>query len=288
MLWDTREKSQRLFVRNWNQFAVRFASFVLLPQERPSLFDLPPHLLFCDRSQPAGPGATHLITPMVDALADGTRPWDNAQLPRCIKQAFEIATSGRSGPVLVELPIDITAVTSLNKNRFSTIKRAADLINIAQKPVLYVGQGILASPRGPQLLNELTGKASIPVTTTLHGLGSFDEEDPKALHILGLHGSGYANRAIQEADMIIAIGARFDDRVTGYVPKFAPKAKEAAYQGRGEIIHFEITPKNINKVVQATEAVVGDCTTNLEILMTFIKWTGRPEWLNEISQWKNR
>ncbi|KAJ5096628.1 acetolactate synthase mitochondrial [Penicillium angulare] len=291
----------------------------------------------------SGPGATNLITPMMDALADGTplvvfcgqvatssigldgfqeadvlgmsmpcTKWnvavrDIAQLPRCINQAFEIAASGRPGPVLVELPIDITAgilrksiqisdifppildaPQVLRHESIPTIKRAADLINIAERPVLYVGQGILASSRGPQLLKELADKASIPVTTTLQGLGSFDEEDPKALHMLGLHGSGYANKAIQEADLIIALGARFDDRVTGYVPKFAPKAKEAAYKGLGGIIHFEIAPKNINKVVEATEAVVGDCAENLEILIPFIKDTQRPEWLNQISQWKER
>ncbi|CAI7580032.1 unnamed protein product [Penicillium pancosmium] len=291
----------------------------------------------------SGPGATNLITPMMDALADGTplvvfcgqvatssigldgfqeadvlgmsmpcTKWnvavrDIAQLPRCINQAFEIATSGRPGPVLVELPIDITAgilrkhiqrsdilpqilnARHLSRQEsISTIKKAADLINIAQKPVLYVGQGILASPRGPQLLKELADKASIPVTTTLQGLGSFDEDDPKALHMLGLHGSGYANKAVQEADLIIALGARFDDRVTGHVPNFAPKAKEASDDGRGGIVQFEIAPKNINKVVEATEAVVGDCAANLEILMPFIKETERPEWLDQISQWKHR
>lgn len=291
----------------------------------------------------SGPGATNLITPMADALADGTplvvfcgqvatssigldgfqeadilgmsmpcTKWnvavrDIAQLPRCINQAFEIATSGRPGPVLVELPIDITAGVlrkhirrsdilppvldapqSPRQESMSTIKKAAKLINIAQRPVLYVGQGILASPRGPQLLKELADKASIPVTTSLQGLGSFDEEDAKALHMLGLHGSGYANKAVQEADLIIALGARFDDRVTGHVPKFAPKAKQAADEGRGGIIHFEVAPKNINKVVEATEAVVGGCAANLELLMPFIKDTERPGWLNQIAQWKQR
>lgn len=194
---------------------------------------------------------------------------DISQLPRCIKQAFEIATSGRPGPVLVELPIDITAgilrkhiqrsdtlppiVDTHHVPRqesISTIRRAADLINIVQSPVLYVRQGIFASPRGPQLLKELADRASIPVTTSLQGLGPFDEEDPKALHMVGLHGSGTANKAVQEADLIIALGARFDDRVTGHVPKFAPKAKEAAGEGRGGIILFEITPESINKVVE--------------------------------------
>lgn len=289
----------------------------------------------------SGPGATNLITPMMDALADGTpmvvfcgqvatssigldsfqeadvlgmsmpcTQWnvavrDIAELPRRINQAFEIATSGRPGPVLVELPIDITAgivrqpiprsdifsqdleVPRVRHQELtSTIKRAADLINMAQRPVLYVGQGILARPEGPKYLKELADRASIPVTTSLQGLGAFDEEEPKALHMLGLHGSGYANKAIQKADLIIALGARFDDRVTGHIPKFAPKAKKAAAEGRGGIIHFDISPKNINKVVEATIAVVGDCADNLELLMPFISNANRSEWLDQIAEWK--
>lgn len=289
----------------------------------------------------SGPGATNLITPMMDALADGTplvifcgqistdsigldgfqeadvlgmsRPctkWnfavrDIAELPRRINQAFEIATSGRPGPVLIELPKDTTAGIlrqpipqsdvfppnmaiqhSRREESIATIKRAAKLINIAQRSVLYVGQGIIASPEGPKLLKELADKASIPVTTSLQGLGAFDEKDPKALHMLGLHGSGYANKAIQEADLIIALGARFDDRVTGHIPKFAPKARKAAEEERGGIIHFDISPKNINKVVDATEAVVGDCADNLQLLMPFIDRTERPDWLAQIAEWK--
>lgn len=106
--------------------------------------------------------------------------------------------------------------------------------------------------------------------------------------MLGLHGSEYANKAIQQADLIIALGARFDDRVTGHIPRFAPKAKKAAEEGRGGIIHFDISSKNINKVVEATEAVVGDCAENLKLLMPFINHTNRPEWLNQIAQWKAR
>ncbi|KAJ5756891.1 acetolactate synthase mitochondrial [Penicillium nucicola] len=289
----------------------------------------------------SGPGATNLITPMMDALADGTpmvvfcgqvatssigldgfqeadvlgmsmpcTKWnvavrDIAELPRRINQAFEIAASGRPGPVLVELPIDITAGIlrqqiprsdivrqaldgnhASHKESISTIKRAADLINISKRPVLYVGQGILAGPRGPNLLRELAERSDIPVATSLQGLGAFDEEDPKALHMLGLHGSGYANKAIQEADLIIALGARFDDRVTGHIPKFAPKAKRAAEKKCGGIIHFDISPKNINKVVEATEAVVGDCADNLELMMPLIEETNRPEWADQIAQWK--
>lgn len=297
----------------------------------------------------SGPGATNVITPMQDAFSDGTpmvvfcgqvptsaigtdafqeadvigisracTKWNVmvknvAELPKRIKEAFEIATSGRPGPVLVDLPKDVTAgilrkpipMTSTLPSRPSaaslaardhskrqlegSIKRVADLINIAKKPILYVGQGMMALPEGPKLLKELSDKASIPVTTTLQGLGGFDELSEKSLHMLGMHGSAYANLAIQEADLIIALGARFDDRVTGNIAKFAPQAKAAAAEKRGGIVHFEIMPKNINKVVQATEAVEGDVAGNLALLMPHIQTKSeRPEWFDQINDWKAR
>ncbi|KAL4780214.1 thiamine diphosphate-binding protein [Aspergillus varians] len=297
----------------------------------------------------SGPGATNVITPMQDALSDGTpmvvfcgqvvttsigtdsfqeadvvgisracTKWNVmvksvAELPRRIQEAFEIATSGRPGPVLVDLPKDITAgilrkpipmqstlpsrpsaatmaAKELSEKQLqSTINRVARLVNVAKKPVLYVGQGILAHPDGPELLKELSDKASIPVTTTLQGLGGYDELDPKALHMLGMHGSAYANLAMQEADLIIAIGARFDDRVTGSIAKFAPQAKLAALEKRGGIVHFEIMPKNINKVVQANEAVEGDCAENIRHLLPLVQAVPeRPEWFAQINDWKTR
>lgn len=297
----------------------------------------------------SGPGATNVITPIQDALMDGTplvvfcgqvvtsaigsdafqeadmvgisracTKWnvmvkDIAELPKRINEAFEIATTGRPGPVLVDLPKDITggtltrpipltstlpahpsaatvAARELSRNQLeATIKRSANLINIAKKPIVYAGQGIVNCPEGPRLLKELADKACIPVTTTLQGLGGFDELDDKSLHMLGMHGSAYANMAMQEADLIIALGARFDDRITGSVAKFAPAAKAAAAQGRGGIIHFEIMPKNINKIVQATEAVEGDVATNLEKMLPQIKSVPeRPEWFSQINDWKKR
>jgi len=167
----------------------------------------------------------------------------------------------------------------------------ADLINIGKKPVIYAGQGVISLPEGPKLLKELAEKASIPVTTTLQGLGGFDELDEKALHMLGMHGSAYANLAMQEADIIIALGARFDDRVTGAIARFAPAAKAAAAEGRGGIVHFEIMPKNINKVVQATEAVDGDVVSNLALLLPHIEnrsMTDRKEWFDQIKYWKKK
>jgi len=238
-----------------------------------------------------------------------------AELPRRIKEAFEIATSGRPGPVLVDLPKDVTAgilrkaipmISTLpvspsaasraaaeitKKQLQATIKRVADLVNIAKKPVIYAGAGVLALPEGPKLLKELADKASIPVTTTLQGLGGFDELDEKSLHMLGMHGSAYANMAMQEADLIIALGARFDDRVTGNIPKFAPQAKAAATEGRGGIVHFEIMPKNINKVVQATEAVEGDVAANVATLLPWVEkksMEDRSEWFAQINTWKKK
>ncbi|KAI8937118.1 Acetolactate synthase, mitochondrial [Plenodomus lindquistii] len=297
----------------------------------------------------SGPGATNVVTPMQDALMDGTplvvfcgqvvtsaigsdafqeadmvgitRPctkWNVlvkniAELPRRINEAFEIATSGRPGPVLVDLPKDVTAsilsrpipmssslptpvsaatiaARELSKQQLdNSIRRAANLINMAKKPVIYAGQGILQTENGPELLKELSEKVNIPVTTTLQGLGAFDELDPKSLHMLGMHGSAYANMAMQEADLILALGARFDDRITGSIAKFAPAAKAAAAEGRGGIIHFEIMPKNINKVVQATEAVEGDVGTNLTRLMPLLNIVKeRPEWFAQIDDWKKR
>lgn len=298
----------------------------------------------------SGPGATNVITPLQDALSDGTpmvvfcgqvpttaigsdafqeadvigisrscTKWNVmvknvAELPKRIKEAFEIATSGRPGPVLVDLPKDVTAAIlrkaipysstiptrsaagraaqELNARQLSgSIKRVADLINIAKKPVIYAGQGVIALPEGPKLLRELADKASIPVTTTLQGLGGYDELDEKALHMLGMHGSAYANMAMQEADLIIALGARFDDRVTGNITKFAPQAKLAAAENRGGIVHFEIMPKNINKVVQATEAVEGDVAANLSQLLPMVEkktMDDRSQWFKQINFWKEK
>lgn len=299
----------------------------------------------------SGPGATNVITPMQDALSDGTpmvvftgqvvttaigsdafqeadvvgisracTKWNVmvknvAELPRRINEAFEIATSGRPGPVLVDLPKDVTAgvlrraiptetaLPSLpsaasraamdvtKKQLEGALQRVGNLVNKAKKPIIYAGQGIILSEGGPEILKELADKSSIPVTTTLQGLGAYDELDEKSLHMLGMHGSAYANMAMQEADLIIALGARFDDRVTLSIAKFAPGAKAAAAEGRGGIVHFEIMPKNINKVVQATEAIEGDVATNLKELLPLIEsktMDDRKEWFNKINEWKKK
>ncbi|KIM27551.1 hypothetical protein M408DRAFT_71078 [Serendipita vermifera MAFF 305830] len=291
----------------------------------------------------SGPGATNVITPMQDALSDGVplvvfcgqvatsaigsdafqeadvigisrscTKWnvmvkDIAELPRRINEAFKIATSGRPGPVLVDLPKDVTASilrtalpyksttpgsSSLPTNPLvvptdiALIKSAADLINQAQRPVIYAGNGVLSSPLGPVLLQKLASIGNIPVTTTLQGLGCFDELDDKSLHMLGMHGSAYANIAMQQADVIIALGARFDDRVTGTLDKFAPAARAAAAKGKGGIIHFEIQPKNINKVVDASIPILGDVVSNMASLVPLIKGSPREAWFADIKKWK--
>ncbi|KAH8106934.1 acetolactate synthase [Cristinia sonorae] len=295
----------------------------------------------------SGPGATNIITPLQDALSDGIpiivfsgqvatsligsdsfqeadivgisracTKWnvmvkDISELPRRINEAFKIATSGRPGPVLVDLPKDVTAGVlrtplpykattpgtplGLPSNPLAStqtptdllmIKQAADLINQAQRPIIYAGNGVLSSALGPQLLKQLSKEGNIPVTTTLQGLGAYDELDDMSLHMLGMHGSAYANLAMQHADVIIALGARFDDRVTCKVDLFAPAAKAAAAQGKGGIIHFEIQPKNINKIVEASIPVMGDVVANLASLLPLIKTSPRVQWLSDIKRWK--
>ncbi|GAA5913686.1 hypothetical protein JCM6882_008719 [Rhodosporidiobolus microsporus] len=307
----------------------------------------------------SGPGATNVITPMQDALSDGTplvvfcgqvatsaigsdafqeadvvgisrscTKWnvmvkDIAELPRRINEAFKIATSGRPGPVLVDLPKDVTAsilrqaiphrythpelvesnIPSRQRAHSATsqvggeaspisdalLQKAATLIANAKRPVIYAGQGMLSTPEGPELLRRLAKEGNIPVTTTLMGLGAFDElDETHSLHMLGMHGSAYANLAMQSADVIIALGARFDDRVTGRLDAFAPAARAAAAQGRGGIIHFEIQPKNVNKVVNANVAITGDVLQSVKELLPLLPETAAPrdEWFAKIKHWK--
>ncbi|BGP14198.1 hypothetical protein JCM10213_006698 [Rhodosporidiobolus nylandii] len=307
----------------------------------------------------SGPGATNVITPLQDALSDGTplvvfcgqvatsaigsdafqeadvigisrscTKWnvmvkDVAELPRRINEAFKIATSGRPGPVLVDLPKDVTAsilrqaiphrythpelvehnIPSRQRIHTATsqvggeaspisdalLEKAATLIANAKRPVIYAGQGMLSTPEGPELLKRLAKEGNIPVTTTLMGLGAYDElDETHSLHMLGMHGSAYANLAMQSADVIIALGARFDDRVTGRLDAFAPAARAAAAQGRGGIIHFEIQPKNVNKVVNANVAITGDVLQSVKELLPLLPEQALPreEWFAKIKQWK--
>ncbi|KPV76143.1 uncharacterized protein RHOBADRAFT_35922 [Rhodotorula graminis WP1] len=307
----------------------------------------------------SGPGATNVITPLQDALSDGTplvvfcgqvatsaigsdafqeadvvgisrscTKWnvmvkDIAELPRRINEAFRIATTGRPGPVLVDLPKDVTAailrqaiphrythpeladatIPGRSHSHTATsalggeatpisdalLNKAAHMIANAKRPVIYAGQGMLSTSEGPELLKRLAKEGNIPVTTTLMGLGAYDElDETHSLHMLGMHGSAYANLAMQSADVIIALGARFDDRVTGRLDMFAPAAKAAALQGRGGIIHFEVQPKNINKVVNANVAITGDVLDSVRALLPLLPSEAQPrdEWFAKIKQWK--
>lgn len=284
----------------------------------------------------SGPGATNTVTALQDALMDGTpiivfsgqvatgaigtdafqeadvtgitRPctkWNVLvkkveDLPRRINEAFYIATSGRPGPVLVDLPKDMTASTLTRAvptaahlpgyhirelGTSAEIEEAAKMINRAERPVFYVGQGAILSG-AHDVLRQCAEQGNIAVTTTLQGLGAFDEHSPRALHMLGMHGSAYANWAMRDADCVISVGARFDDRITGNPAKFAPSAREAERQGRGGFIHFDIAPEQINKIIPVTIGVEGDARKNLELLLPLLEHRDRKDWFNRISDWK--
>ncbi|MDH3582890.1 MAG: biosynthetic-type acetolactate synthase large subunit [Phycisphaerae bacterium] len=286
----------------------------------------------------SGPGATNTVTPLQDANMDGTplivfcgqvptfaigtdafqeadvtgvtracTKWnvlvkDVHDLPRRITEAFYIATTGRPGPVVVDLPKDVTAATisqavstephlpGYHVRELGTsgeIERAAELINRAQKPIIYAGQGVILS-EAADVLRKIAEHGNIPVTTTLQGLGGFDETTPLSLHMLGMHGSAYANWAMQAADCVIAIGARFDDRVTGRVSGFIPEARRAGREGRGGVIHFDISPEQIGKNVPTDVGVEGDARRNLELLLPMIEAHPRTEWLEQVTAWKNK
>ncbi|MEM7682359.1 MAG: biosynthetic-type acetolactate synthase large subunit [Planctomycetota bacterium] len=284
----------------------------------------------------SGPGATNTVTPMQDALMDGTpiivfagqvatgaigtdafqeadmtgiaRPctkWCTLvkrveDIPRAINTAFHVATTGRPGPVFVDLPKDVTATVmpgacydQINLPGYhireagtsSEIERAAAMINAAERPIFYVGQGAILSG-GHEVLRRCAEKARVPVTTTLQGLGAFDERHDLSLHMLGMHGAAYANWAMRDADCIVSIGARFDDRVTGKISAFAPGARAAERAGKGGIIHFDIAPEQINKAVPVTIGVEGDAKKNLELLEPLLETRERTAWLSQCTQWK--
>src|SRR5882672_6634574 len=282
----------------------------------------------------SGPGATNTVTPLATAQLDSipiivfsgqvatkvigndafqeadvtgiTRPctkWnylvkDVRELPRVINEAFMIATSGRPGPVLVDLPKDVSAgicneevddtprahIVNRRKHvathpqHVHEAEAAAELINKANKPILYVGGGAIIAGAA-EVLKKISDRGNIPVTTTLLGLGAFDEHDPKSLYMLGMHGSAFANYAVQECDLLISVGARFDDRVTGNLATFAPKAK---------IIHIDIDPSSISKNVDVDVPVVGDARVSLEQMLPHIEYRDRKEWIAQIDAWKKR
>jgi acetolactate synthase I/II/III large subunit len=275
----------------------------------------------------SGPGATNTVTGIADAFMDSiplvvftgqvplrligndafqeadivgiTRPItkhnylvrDVSELAKTIKEAFFIATSGRPGPVLVDLPKDVMAqkthfeypdkVTLRTYNPVveghqKQIQRAAELISRAKRPVLYVGGGVILSDAAAEL-TAFAEKLRCPVTTTLHGLGSYPETHRLALGMLGMHGTWYANMAVHYSDVLIAVGARFDDRVTGKVEEFAPEAA---------VIHIDIDPAAISKNVRVDVPIVGDVKRVLPSLTSAVHPLETEDWLRTIEQWK--
>ncbi len=275
----------------------------------------------------SGPGATNLVTGIATSFMDSipvvcitgqvaraaigndafqevdiigiTRPItkhsylvrDVADLARTVKEAFYIASTGRPGPVLIDIPkdvflseskfeypdtVDIPGFKPTEHGHIQQIKKAAEVMAQAKRPVLYVGGGCNSSNASAEL-TKLARKAGIPVTTTLLGLGAFPEDDPLSLGMLGMHGTWYANMAVNESDMLIAVGSRFDDRVTGKLDAFAPKAS---------VIHIDVDPASISKNIKVDYPIVGNCKKVLKTLLTLTKKADTAEWLNMIDHWK--
>ncbi len=282
----------------------------------------------------SGPGMTNVITALADAYMDSVplvcfsgqvptsligndafQEADNIGLSRpctkynflvkdvndlavTIKEAFYVATTGRPGPVLVDIPKDV----SMNKADFKypgsvsirgynptydgnkwQIKQAAEAIMKARKPILYAGGGVIFSGASEELL-ELAELTHIPVDMTLMALGAFPGEHPLSMGMLGMHGTYWANMAMHYSDLVIAVGARFDDRVTGKVSEFCPQAK---------VIHIDIDPTSIRKNVNVDIPIVGDCKSVLRELVQVLRATVngdqkdlRRPWLDQIREWQ--
>ncbi len=216
---------------------------------------------------------------------------DVNDLARIIKEAFHIARTGRPGPVLIDIPKDIQKDKAefiypeeVNLPGYKPnyqghalqIKEAARAINQAERPVIYAGGGVIISG-GSNKLRELANKANIPVTTTLMGLGAVDERDKSSLGMLGMHGSTEANLAISNADLLIAIGSRFDDRVTGKLNKFAKEAK---------VIHIDIDPAEVAKRVAVDIPIVGDVKNILTKLNQLVESKKRSTWIDDVNNWR--
>jgi acetolactate synthase-1/2/3 large subunit len=276
----------------------------------------------------SGPGATNIVTGLADAMIDslplvvitgqvntqvlGSDAFQEApilgismpitkhnfqvqdvkELPRIFKEAFHIASTGRPGPVLIDIPKDITAASGIydytkevhlpgyklqTEPDPQAVKKVAKAIKHAKKPVILAGAGVLHS-KAAQQLKELVAKTTIPVASTLLGLGSFPHDHPLFLGMAGMHGTYTANMALYEADLIINIGARFDDRLTGNLQEFAKFAK---------VVHFDIDPSEIGKNVPTDYPVIGDAGKSLQLLLQETLETGeKGAWLEQLLQFK--
>ena len=215
----------------------------------------------------------------------------SAELPGVIAEAFHIARTGRPGPVLVDIPmdvslgqldyepvkcVDIPSYKPTSQGHPLQIKKAAKAIAEAKRPVLYVGGGVIAADASKELF-ELSERTHILVTTTLMGKGAFPETHPHSLGMLGMHGTAYANYAVAHCDLLIAVGARFDDRVTGKLDVFAQHAK---------VIHIDVDPAEIGKTVQVDIPIVGDCKSILQGLLNYVQPREESEWNEQLVKWK--
>ena len=284
----------------------------------------------------SGPGATNAVTGLTDALLDSiplvvltgqvptfmigsdafqeadtvgiTRPctkhnWlvkDTADLAATIHEAFHVATSGRPGPVLVDIPKDVQFASSDYVEKTKTdvshyqprikgdmdqITKLVEMIEKAERPIFYTGGGVINSgPAASQLLRELVDTTGFPITSTLMGLGSYPASGDKWLGMLGMHGLYEANMAMHGCDLMINIGARFDDRITGRLDAFSPKSKKA---------HIDIDPSSINKVIRVDVPIIGDVGHVLEDLLKVWKARGRKtnqeglaKWWTQINEWR--
>ncbi|MGB7772412.1 MAG: acetolactate synthase 3 large subunit [Pseudolabrys sp.] len=286
----------------------------------------------------SGPGATNAVTGLTDALCDSipivcitgqvpthligndafqecdtvgiTRPCTKynylvkriEDLPRALHEAFHIASSGRPGPVVVDVPKDIqfargiyskpkdfphTGYKPKLKGDMDKIKQAIDLMAHAKRPLFYTGGGVINSGKGAcDLLREFVKVTGYPITSTLMGLGAFPAADPKWLGMLGMHGALEANMAMHDCDVMICVGARFDDRITGRLDAFSPGSKK---------IHIDIDPSSINKNVKVDVPIIGDCAHVLEDMVRLWR-TGaiHPDkkslqaWWAQIDKWRAR
>jgi len=271
----------------------------------------------------SGPGATNLITGIATAHLDSiplviftgqvstamigndafqevdvtgiTRPItkhnylvkDVKDLAQIIKEAFYIATTGRPGPVVVDIPVDVS--NAMHKFEYpesvsirgykptyeghpGQIQKACRLIEESKKPVIYAGGGVVLSNASSEL-RQFVEKTGIPITTTLLGMGIYPETDPLSLEMLGMHGTYFANYAVHNSDLLIAIGARFDDRVTGKISEFIPHAR---------VIHIDIDPASVSKNVMVDIPIVGDCKKILREMNKIVKAPEIGPWVEEV------
>ena len=289
----------------------------------------------------SGPGATNVVTALTDAYMDSvplvcisgqvpthligtdafqecdttgiTRPctkhnWlvkNINDLPRIMHEAFEVATTGRPGPVLVDIPKDVQFAKAkyskpkkekrLNEkalNRFNQkdIDQLINLMSKASKPVFYTGGGVINSgPKASELLRELVSLTGFPITSTLQGLGAYPGDDNQFLGMLGMHGTYEANNAMHDCDLLINIGARFDDRITGKIDEFSPKSKK---------VHIDIDPSSINKIVKVDLSIVGDVSDVISSITNTLKKKNLnleksnkqkiSKWWQQIQKWRTK